>query len=226
MGVMENFALDYEFDLTRSLSDELGYGDGYVGAVQRRHLERKYTITRKPLADVEHPENNQEYAAAVQVYHPGLTEDEALTWLLDNTAYPFDALQTIRQGMRREWFAALDKSPYERMLNSLYPQMDAGMRKHVLGSCVLEPDTKDVESLLRTAAEQIMQLDATIAANRLRAEEKSAETNRKWEEDAPARESRRAVRTLDRARERAVSAEQELARAQAKVAELEALQVE
>lgn len=223
IGAMENFALDYEFDRTRPFSDELGYGDGSAGEVQRRQLERKYTITRKPLSDIDHPEGKLGYVAAVQMYYPGLTEDEALNWLLDNTAYPFETLQTIRQGMHRDWFAVLDKSPYEQMLATMFPGLDADMRGRVLGICRFEPDTQDVESVLKAAAERIIEQDATLAARMLRVEARRAETQQEWEEDTEAREARRAARTLSRARERVANAEQELDRAWAKVADLESL---
>lgn len=222
IGAMENFALDYEFDRTRPFSDELGYGDGSAGEVQRRQLERKYTITRKPLSDIDHPEGKLGYVAAVQMYYPGLTEDEALNWLLDNTAYPFETLQTIRQVMRRAWFESLDKAPYETLLDKLCPQLDSEMQQLVLIRA-LEPATEDAEVAIMSAAEPLIRARTRAAELRALAAARDAEAQQKWEEDTEAREARRAARTLSRARERVANAEQELDRARAKVADLESL---
>lgn len=219
---MDNPTIDYEFDIARSLSDALGYGDGYVGAEQRRLLERKYTITRKPLADVDHPANKLEYAAAVRKYNPGLNDTEALNWLLDNTAYPIEALQTIQHGLRRAWFESLDKAPYAQLLDKLCPQLDSETQQLVL-DLALEPDTEDVEAAIVSAAGTLVSARSRAAELRAQSVARDCEAQQKWEEDAEAREARRAARTLRRAVERAANAEQELDRARAKVADLESL---
>lgn len=218
---METQLLDYEFDLTRSQS-AYPYGDegaGYSGEEQRRQIERKYTLTRKTPSEVDHPENRQEYVAAVQVYHPGLNDDDALTYLLDTTAYPLDNLSWIRDSLRRAWFSSLDKAPYLSLVEQHFPGRPEAELVMLLERSGFVPGAEDLDERLAAMAGKKARDEARAEANRARIAAVNLEKDRQWAEDTTAREGRRAAYRLKLARDRKARAETELERANARLAE-------
>lgn len=220
---MENPLLDEEFDVTRSDSALDAYGDegaGYDGARQRRHLERKYTITRKPVTEVEHPQNRDEFVAAVQLYYPEMDEQEALNHLLEHTLYPLVGLDCIRQGLHWSWFESADKGPYLGAAARHFPNRGEDELVQLLSSSGFTPGAGDLEDRLAALAEHMMQDEARIRANRERSAAVLAERNMQWEADAPARDARRKERRVQLARDAKDRAQKELERVTALLADL------
>ncbi|MGK3708840.1 hypothetical protein [Arthrobacter sp. IK3] len=223
---MENPTLDYEFDLTRSLSAH-SYGDegeGYSGEQQRSQLERKYLIVRRPAEEVVHPENRAEFVAAVQLYRPGMGEDESLAHLLDTTEYPFASVDWIRAALRSAWFESLDMVPFLEAAARHFPGRSVAALSDVLMRSTLMPDTVDVDGVLAAMAEKEAAIAERRAANEARLDEIDRQRERQWEAEREDRETRRAAYRIRAAYDRKARAEDDLARATARIAELEASQ--
>lgn len=86
------------------------------------------------------------------------------------------------------------------------------------------PDTVDVDGVLAAMAEKEADIAARRAASQARLDEMARQRERQWEAEREDRETRRAAYRLRAAYDRKARAEAELARATARVAELEAAQ--
>lgn len=225
MSGMDNDLIDDDFDWTRTISARDSYGDeggGYDGAEQRRALERKYYITRKPFSEVGHPDNRAEYAAAAQEYFPWMDEETALRYLLANTRYPYIRAQQARHEVQQLWFDQLDKEPYLADVAHRFPGRSREELTRLLRRCGFTPAAGDLGVKLDEMAARMAADEARTREIRERIATENAGKRQQWEEDAAARESRRKQSRLKSARERRARLADEIERTDARIAELEA----
>ena len=222
---MDYQLLDDEFDCTRTLSALDAYGDegaGYEGSLQRKALERKYDITPKSFEDVEHPVNRGEYAAAVRVYFPEMDDEAALRYLLDNTRYPFEHLQNAKLEVRSLWFDGLDKEPYLGDVERHFPGRAREELIRLLEGSGFTPAAGDLDEKLTALAARKAEGEARLRATNERVAAERIESQKKWDENAPAREARRLESRRRRALESRERAERKLEQANNLLKELDA----